>query len=216
MDRGRRHRSRSDSSSSSGRSESPISRQQRLRREAQRRAAAKQDSDKYWDGFQWVKRQAGHIGNASGGASQTATELAQTLGIDQGNSKDRRIYVGNLPPGVSGDQLKDLINEALTAYIATNPATAAIADKHPPPVVSIWMSGEGKYGFIELFSASLAAVAMTLNGTLQYQGASLRVARPKQYNEQYGQQQPGMMGMGMGMALGGQYPGYGGGGGGGH
>ena len=46
------------------------------------------------------------------------------------------------------------------------------------------MSGDNKYGFVELFSANVAAIAMSLNG-LQYNGSTLRIARPKTYSEQY-------------------------------
>ena len=76
-----------------------------------------------------------------------------------------------------------IVNQALQPY-TTQLVGADPTVVHPPPVVSIWMSSDNKYGFIELFSANLASVAMSLNG-LQCGGATLRIARPKTYSEQY-------------------------------
>ena len=82
---------------------------------------------------------------------------------------------------MTGDQLRDFMNEALASYTAIG---ISGIEKPPPAVVSIWMSSDNKYGFIELFSANVATIAMSLNG-LQYNGATLRIARPKTYSEQY-------------------------------
>ncbi len=76
-----------------------------------------------------------------------------------------------------------IVNEALQAQIISTYGPVA-AKSHPFPVVSVWMSGDNKYGFIELYSATLANVAMSLNG-LQFGGVTLRIARPKTYTEQY-------------------------------
>ena len=51
-----------------------------------------------------------------------------------GNQKDRRIYVGNLPTGMTGDQLKDFMNEALSSYTA---AGHEGVEKPPAAVVCI-------------------------------------------------------------------------------
>jgi len=167
---GKNRRSRSRDNSRE-RSLSPISRRAKVRKEAQQRALAN-SSDKYWDGFQWVKK--------SSMAPGTSEAIS---GVDLGHQKDRRIYVGNLPPGMTGEELKAFMNEALSSYTL---AGAEVESNEPPPpaVTSIWMSGDGKYGFLEMFSANLAQMSMSLNG-LQYNGATLRVARPKTYSEQY-------------------------------
>jgi splicing factor U2AF 65 kDa subunit len=151
------------------RSLSPISRRAKVRKEAQQRALAN-SSDKVWDGFQWVRK-----------ATMNPAISEALSGVDLGHQKDRRIYVGNLPHGMSGEELKAFMNEALTSY-----TLAGVESNEPPPpaVTSIWMSGDGKYGFLEMFSANLAQIAMSLNG-LQYNGATLRIARPKTYSEQY-------------------------------
>lgn len=157
------------------RSLSPISRRAKVRREAQQRALAS-SSDRYWDGFQWVKK------SSMEGVSEAI------MGVDLGHQRDRRIYVGNLPDGMTGQELKDFMNEALSSYTlagADGDITAVNTTEPPPPAVtSIWMSGDGKYGFLEMFSANLAQISMSLNG-LQYNGATLRIARPKTYSEQY-------------------------------
>lgn len=74
------------------------------------------------------------------------------------------------------------MTQALAPYLPQLTGNPSV--QHPPPVVSIWMSGDGKYCFIELYSANLSQVAMSLSG-LQYNGQTLRIARPKTYTEQY-------------------------------
>lgn len=48
-------------------------------------------------------------------------------------------------------------------------------------VLSVWLSSDNKYAFIELCTAESALVALGLNG-ISCMGHNLRVARPKTFN----------------------------------
>ena len=97
----RRDRRRSKSSSSRSRSPSP------------RRVSASNRSNKpkpmappnkVWDGFQWVDRIAVVAPSAIAQVVSSINSTGTASGI--GSQKDRRIYVGNLPPGVNEEIIK--------------------------------------------------------------------------------------------------------------
>ncbi len=63
-------------------------------------AIAKQqaNANKFWDGFQWVDKSA-FVPTGPVAASAPPQTIA--------NTKDRRIYIGNLPPGISAEYLRE-------------------------------------------------------------------------------------------------------------
>lgn len=68
----------------------------KAREEAKAKEGAPQ---RFWDGFQWVDRTP--LVAAVGSAPAVTAQLAL------GNQKDRRVYVGNLPPGTTAEQVKE-------------------------------------------------------------------------------------------------------------
>lgn len=128
-------------------------------------AAAAADDGKpkrFWDGFQWVDTDTRTVANQQG-----------TVG--QATRKDRRLYVGNLPLGAG------LTEKQLSEFIATSMAQrqmlpAGITD----PVLSVWLSPEGTYAFVEFHSVDFANAALGLNG-LNLLTSALRISRPNNY-----------------------------------
>lgn len=123
------------------------------------------NSNRFWDGFQWVDRDSSR--------SDEKTALGAVVTGVAGLPKDRRIYVGNLPDGTDTEHLKSFMNQTLQMCGAV-PAEAKSA------VLSLWMSADNKYGFMEMCSSDCATVAMGLNG-INYNGVALKIARPKTY-----------------------------------
>ena len=86
----------------------------------------------------------------------------------------RRLHVGNLPAGLTGDALKELFNTTMQA--------AKLALDENPCVNDVHMSADNKFGFVEFRSAMETNQALALDG-MQLLGKPLRVSRPNDYQE---------------------------------
>lgn len=84
----------------------------------------------------------------------------------------RRLHVGNLPPGLTGEALKELFNTTMQA--------AKLAHDEQPCVNDVHMAADNKFGFVEFRSAAECSNALALDG-MQLLGKPLRVARPNDY-----------------------------------
>jgi hypothetical protein len=96
----------------------------------------------------------------------------ESVKSSQNSKVDRKLYVGNLPAGVTQSQLVDLLNTAiinkrLNSYTGN-------------PVLSAWISQDGHYAFVEFRSIEEANKAFSLNN-YPILGQSLKVGRPKTY-----------------------------------
>mmetsp|Transcript_11867 Transcript_11867/g.39077 ORF Transcript_11867/g.39077 Transcript_11867/m.39077 type:complete len:356 (+) Transcript_11867:56-1123(+) len=111
---------------------------------------------KFWDGFRWVEHSK---------ASQTPSNPA--------TRKERRLYVGNLPPAFDSEQLRIFLNEALRAC-------GAIPEGVPEVVVSSWVSPDKKFAFVELSTVEAATTALGLSG-ITCMGAQLKICHPNNY-----------------------------------
>eukprot|EP01097_Dermamoeba_algensis_P002027 TRINITY_DN1808_c0_g1_i2.p1 TRINITY_DN1808_c0_g1~~TRINITY_DN1808_c0_g1_i2.p1 ORF type:complete len:393 (-),score=81.57 TRINITY_DN1808_c0_g1_i2:67-1245(-) len=95
----------------------------------------------------------------------------------QQSRQARRLYIGNIPAGVSEQQLAAFFNEAMQN---------ASVNKGPPPplaqspVLAVQMNFEKNFAFIEFRSADDATAGMLLDG-ITLQGQSLKIRRPKDY-----------------------------------
>lgn len=72
---------------------------------------------------------------------------------------DRKLYLGNLPPNITSQQLMDMLNGALKKMEINT-------DVEGDSIVSAWISpdGVGHYAFVEFRSAQEATNGLTLNG----------------------------------------------------
>jgi len=86
----------------------------------------------------------------------------------------RRIYVGNLPIGIG------LTDAQVTEFFNTAMMAAGLAQGGTPPVISTWLSSEGKFGFVEFRTPEEATSGLMLDGC-NFMGRTLRLGRPKDY-----------------------------------
>mmetsp|Transcript_7153 Transcript_7153/g.20838 ORF Transcript_7153/g.20838 Transcript_7153/m.20838 type:complete len:270 (-) Transcript_7153:65-874(-) len=95
--------------------------------------------------------------------------------MGQATRKDRRLYVGNLPigAGLADKQLSEFVSTAMKQR-------GLIAQEAPDPVLSVWLSPEGTYAFVEFQSPDIANLALGLNGIMLLTSA-LRISRPNNY-----------------------------------
>eukprot|EP00798_Chlamydomonas_sp_ICE-L_P016554 gene16554-22783_t len=89
----------------------------------------------------------------------------------------RRVYVGNLPHGLSEASLSTFFNGIMNSY------GGAIG---PNQVLSIFMNADKHYAFVELKGMTEASNAMAFDG-ITLGGNTLRVRRPHDYNPQAAQ-----------------------------
>ena len=84
------------------------------------------------------------------------TVSAQSGPLGQATRKDRRLYVGNLPIG-SG-----LSEKQLSEFISSSMKQRQMIEQHAPdPVLSVWMSPEGTYAFVEFHTVEFANKVLT-------------------------------------------------------
>ena len=122
---------------------------------------------KFWDGFQWVD-------------TDNRTVMTQQGAIGQATRKDRRLYVGNLPIGAGLTEKQ--ISEFITSSMKQR---GMMTEQSPDPVLSVWLSPEATYAFVEFHTVEAANNALGLNGlTLLTQ--QLRISRPNNYQPTVG------------------------------
>jgi splicing factor U2AF subunit len=74
--------------------------------------------------------------------------MAQTAKID------RKLYVGNLPTGITQRMLIDVVNEAMLSLNEI--------EEPGNPVVSAWISSDSHYAFVEFRTAEEANIGFKL------------------------------------------------------
>lgn len=84
----------------------------------------------------------------------------------------RRLYVGNLPSGVSDMELADFFNTAL--------ATAGVVKPNTNAVIAVQMNREKAFAFLEFSQAEDATASMAFDGIMLH-GHALKVRRPRDY-----------------------------------
>eukprot|EP00930_Biecheleria_cincta_P084341 TRINITY_DN73825_c0_g1_i1.p1 TRINITY_DN73825_c0_g1~~TRINITY_DN73825_c0_g1_i1.p1 ORF type:complete len:588 (+),score=138.57 TRINITY_DN73825_c0_g1_i1:62-1765(+) len=106
-----------------------------------------------------------------GGLSLQNTVNPMQLAAD--TKAQRELYLGNLPAGITGQQLMQFLNQV---------ATAVKVNSMPgEPVVGCTMGGSGaNFAFVEFRTAEEAANGLRLNG-VELLGCQLKVGRPKGY-----------------------------------
>jgi hypothetical protein len=108
--------------------------------------------------------------------AQNIMQSIQSMSMAQASKVDRKLYVGNLPPGITPKELVDLINHALIKVSGNiNPGD---------PVVSAWIASDGHYAFIEFRSSEEADNGFALNN-ISIHGHTLKVGRPNTYTGSY-------------------------------
>lgn len=84
-------------------------------------------------------------------------------------------YVGNLPPGITVAQLGEFVNAAMKQV-------GLCKDNSTNPVISVWISPDSHFAFVEMRSMEEATAALTYLNGIQIGVHSLKIGRPKGYN----------------------------------
>lgn len=98
--------------------------------------------------------------------------LAQLLKKQERQSK--KVYVGNIPPGVTKAQLSTLFQKLLVD------CRARPADATPSPVCDVHINHEKNFAFLEFTTLTDSDIAMSCDGA-ELGGAVLTVKRPHDY-----------------------------------
>lgn len=86
----------------------------------------------------------------------------------------RELYVGNLPSGITSQQLTQFLNQVAQAVkVNTLPGE---------PILSATLGGGGLFAFVEFRTADEAQNGLRLNG-VELLGAQLKIGRPKGYEQ---------------------------------
>ncbi|CAG8500106.1 4705_t:CDS:10 [Funneliformis mosseae] len=105
---------------------------------------------------------------AAGPVAQTASLARQA----------RRLYVGNIPYGIDENGLSDFFNSTMVQLnITTAPGN---------PVIAVQINHDKNYAFVEFRAPEEATAAMAFDG-ITFQGQSLKIRRPKDYQPPPGQ-----------------------------
>jgi len=115
------------------------------------------------------------------GAEQSAMQLTR---------KARRIHVGNLPLsiGLTAPKLAEFVSAAMAAVnLTVRPGNC---------VIDSFLSGEGKFGFVEFRTVQEATQALTLTG-VEFHGRTLRFERTSDYSLLGPELIQGMLGTGV-------------------
>ena len=100
--------------------------------------------------------------------------LVQSLALlPTAQNTDKKLYIGNLPNGMTSPSLVKMLNIALLTL------KPEIFDPGEP-VISSWVSPDGHYAFVEFRTAEEATKGFILNG-FKIMGVPLKVGRPKTY-----------------------------------
>lgn len=109
-------------------------------------------------------------------ARQHVLQQQAASAIAAASKTQREVYVGGLVPGVVTEQmLRELFRTTLTSTFPEK-CKGGI-----DPVISINMSPEGKFCFVELMSAEMATACLQLSGQVPLMGSMLTIGRPTGY-----------------------------------
>lgn len=120
-------------------------------------------------------RAAGQIPVNAGGPVPGGTVSSLPQG-SQMTRQARRLYVGNIPFGISEVQLQSLMIEFFNAKMQEAKLNTAPGN----PVIAAQINLEQNFAFIELRSVEETTQAMAFDGII-LEGQSLKIRRPKDY-----------------------------------
>jgi hypothetical protein len=133
--------------------------------------------------------------NALGLGTGVLPKMANPQALNQATKLMREIYIGNMPPGTTVPQLTDFINSTMTQM------KLAIPSPFGGPVVSVWISTDSHYAFVELRTVEEASAALNHLGVVPFGGYHLRVGRPKTNSTTQAMNMIGSLPLGVGSLL---------------
>lgn len=182
----RRSRSRDRDRSRRSRDRDRDSRKKKSRSRSKERQVKKQRKKKpykYWDvpapGFE-------HITPMQYKAMQAAGQIPQALPISANinptatvtlpgsamSRQARRLYVGNIPFGVTEESMMDFFNHQMKL--------TGLAQAEGNPVIAVHINLDKNFAFLELRSVDETTQALAFDG-ISYEGQPLKIRRPSDY-----------------------------------
>jgi splicing factor U2AF subunit len=117
-----------------------------------------------------------------------SSELVQKLLMikDMTNSQsakvDRKLYIGNIPTGITPQMLTDLLNSALQKM-------GVNVDPPGNSIIGAWISPDNNYAFVDFRTPEEATNGFALN-SVAIHGQTLKVGRPRSYQQTQTVQNP--------------------------
>lgn len=108
--------------------------------------------------------------------------------------QSRRLYVGNIPFGCTEESMMDFFNQQMHL--------CGLAQAVGNPILACQINLDKNFAFIEFRSIDETTAAMAFDG-INYQGQSLKIRRPRDYQPMPGQDDSALMGLGAVGAMGG-------------
>ncbi|XP_063446983.1 splicing factor U2AF 50 kDa subunit-like, partial [Mytilus trossulus] len=185
----RRSRSRSPRKPRSRSRERKRSRSRERKRKSKSRSPPKPKQTrrkkpyKYWDvpptGFE-------HMSPMQYKAMQSAGQIPQTITVPNVNLTNttvpfagsaisrqaRRLYVGNMPFGVTEEAMMDFFNHQMKL--------SGLAQAEGNPIIAVQINLDKNFAFLEFRSVDETTQAMAFDG-INFQGQSLKIRRPRDY-----------------------------------
>ncbi|OAF66982.1 U2 snRNP auxiliary factor large subunit [Intoshia linei] len=190
----RKHRRKRSRSRSKDRRKRRRSRERNRSRERKHRHRSRSKEikrkNKYWDvppvGFE-------HVTPAQYKAMQAAGQIPQTIQVTSNPASQvttlkanpsipfsgsaisrqaRRLYVGNIPFGVSESAMMDFFNNQME--------TAKLAQADGCPIIACQVNLDKNFAFLEFRSVDETSACLVFDG-IMYQGQSLKLRRPRDY-----------------------------------
>lgn len=84
----------------------------------------------------------------------------------------RRLYVGNIPFGVTEEAMRDFFNQQMKI--------SGLAQAEGDPVIAVQINLDKNFAFLEFRSVDETTQAMAFDG-INFQGQSLKIRRPRDY-----------------------------------
>ncbi|XP_048760753.1 splicing factor U2AF 50 kDa subunit-like isoform X4 [Ostrea edulis] len=177
--RGRRSRSREKRRSRSKDRE----RKRRSRSRSKDRGRKRKKPYKYWDvppaGFEHMSpmqykamQSAGQIPQAITVPNVALTNTTVPFAGSAISRQARRLYVGNIPFGVTEEAMMDFFNHQMKM--------TGLAQAEGSPVIAVQINLDKNFAFLEFRSVDETTQAMAFDG-INFQGQSLKIRRPRDY-----------------------------------
>eukprot|EP00529_Nitzschia_sp_RCC80_P010803 CAMPEP_0113452238 /NCGR_PEP_ID=MMETSP0014_2-20120614/6745_1 /TAXON_ID=2857 /ORGANISM="Nitzschia sp." /LENGTH=624 /DNA_ID=CAMNT_0000343607 /DNA_START=48 /DNA_END=1922 /DNA_ORIENTATION=+ /assembly_acc=CAM_ASM_000159 len=106
-----------------------------------------------------------------------------TRGFDSGSQQTRharRLYVGQLPLGVTEQELHDFFRQCIATALTDGKGNKA--ELREDPIVSVYVNHERRFCFLEFRSVEMASACMALDGVNVNNKGQVKVKRPNDYN----------------------------------
>jgi splicing factor U2AF subunit len=117
-------------------------------------------------------------GGGSGGGNVYGGSSSGNASAQEKNQ--RKLYIGNTPHGVPSHALSSFLEETIRKAFSPQDIQRMCGGR--PPVVDCYVGAEKNFGFVELSSFDLTASVLLLD-QVNFDGFSLRIKRPKTFDE---------------------------------